>query len=107
MQSRNAMESEDHSKVGHTMPRPCAVEIHVRCYGGGSFELSCHRYVTPPAVASVYMGLGDNDRAFAWLEKAYQERSNYLAYLNVFPGVDSLRADPRFQDLVRRIGLTQ
>jgi serine/threonine-protein kinase len=70
-------------------------------------ELSRRRYVTPPAVASVYMGLGDNDRAFAWLEKAYQERSNYLAYLNVFPGVDSLRPDPRFQELVRRIGLTQ
>ncbi len=40
-----------------------------------------------------------------WLEKAYEERSNYLAYLKVFPIVDPLRSDPRFTDLVLRIGL--
>ena len=70
-------------------------------------ELSRRRYVTPPAVASVYMGLGDHDGAFAWLEKAYQERSNYMVYLKVFPGADPLRSDPRLDDLLRRIGLTK
>ena len=39
------------------------------------------------------------------LEKAYEERSNYVAYIKVFPIVDPLRSDPRFQDLVRRLGL--
>ena len=69
-------------------------------------ELDRRRYVTPAAVANVYIGLGNKDQAFVWLEKAYQERSNYLAYLKVFPLVDSLRSDPRFDDLLRRIGLT-
>jgi hypothetical protein len=68
-------------------------------------ELSQRRYVTPPALANVYIGLGDKDQAFFWLEKAYQERSYYLAFLKVFPGDDSLRSDPRFADLLRRMGL--
>ena len=69
-------------------------------------ELNRRRYVTPAAVASVYIGLGHKDQAFFWLEKAYQEHSYYMAYLKVFPLVDSLRSDPRFEDLLRRIGLT-
>jgi tetratricopeptide (TPR) repeat protein len=68
-------------------------------------ELNRHRYVTPPALANVYIGLGEKDQAFFWLEKAYQDRSNYLAYLKVFPGCDSLRSDRRFDDLLRRLGL--
>src|SRR5262245_57991239 len=68
-------------------------------------ELNRRRYVTPPALANVYIGLGDKDQAFFWLEKAYQDRSNYLAYLKVFPGCDSLRSDPRIDDLLRRMGL--
>jgi eukaryotic-like serine/threonine-protein kinase len=63
------------------------------------------RYVTPAALANVYIGLGDYDRAFVWLEKAYQERSGYIVWLKVFPIVDPLRSDPRFDDLVRRVGL--
>jgi eukaryotic-like serine/threonine-protein kinase len=68
-------------------------------------ELKNRRYVTPPALANVYIGLGNKDQAFYWLEKAYQERSNYMAYLKVFPCDDPLRSDPRFDDLLRRIGL--
>jgi len=70
-------------------------------------ELNKTRYVTPAALVNVYIGLGDKDQAFIWLEKAYQERSNYLAYLKVFPLIDPLRSDPRYADLVRRIGLPQ
>ncbi len=65
------------------------------------------RYVTPAALANVYIGLGDKDQSFVWLEKAYQERSNYIAYLKVYPIVDPLRSDPRFADLMRRAGLPQ
>jgi tetratricopeptide (TPR) repeat protein len=67
-------------------------------------KLNERRYVTPAALAYVYIGLGDKDQAFAWLEKAYQEHSNFLAYLKVVPVADPLRSDPRFADLVRRVG---
>jgi TolB-like protein/Tfp pilus assembly protein PilF len=52
-----------------------------------------------------YGGLGDKEQAFAWLEKAYQERRDLMIALNIDPLVDPLRSDPRFQDLVRRVGL--
>jgi hypothetical protein len=47
--------------------------------------------------------LGDHDQAFNWLEKAYQERSSVLAYLQVDPRLDPLRADPRYEALRRRL----
>ncbi|HKQ79526.1 MAG TPA: protein kinase [Blastocatellia bacterium] len=68
-------------------------------------ELNRRRYVTPVALVQVYIGLGDKDRAFDWLEKVYQERSNFMAFLKVIPMADPLRSDPRFDDLLRRIGL--
>jgi tetratricopeptide (TPR) repeat protein len=70
-------------------------------------ELNERRYVTPGALANVYIGLGDKDQAFVWLEKAYQERSYYMIWLKVWPIVDPLRSDARFGDLMRRVGLPQ
>jgi TolB-like protein/Tfp pilus assembly protein PilF len=70
-------------------------------------ELNRRRYVTPVALVQVYIGLGDKDRAIAWLEKAYQERSYFMAYLKVIPVADPLRSDPRFDDMLRRMGLPQ
>jgi len=67
--------------------------------------LSKHRYVPPSAFAFLHTGLGNTDQALEWLEKSYQERSNSLLYLKIDPMWDSLRPDPRFQDLLRRIGL--
>lgn len=61
-------------------------------------------YVSPYMIATVYAGLGDKDKAFEYLEKAYQERSSDLPYfLKADLRVDSLRSDPRFQDLMRRM----
>jgi len=68
-------------------------------------QLQKQRYVTPMALSYVYIGLGNKDQAFSWLEKGYQERSNHLAFFKVSPTVDSLRSDPRFADLLRRTGL--
>ena len=68
-------------------------------------ELNKTRYVTPAALVNVYLGLGDKEQAFVWLEKAYQERSNYIAYLKVFPILDPIRDDRRFADLVKKVGL--
>jgi tetratricopeptide (TPR) repeat protein len=62
-------------------------------------------YVPPGSFVIAYIGLGDNEQAFAWLEKAYKERSNLLQFVKVHPLFDPLRNDPRFEDLVRRIGL--
>jgi tetratricopeptide (TPR) repeat protein len=70
-------------------------------------EMSKKRYVSPYLIAVVYAGLGDKDQTFAWLEKAYQDRSFFLIWLNVEPRFDSLRDDSRFADVVRRVGLPQ
>ncbi|HEU5237154.1 MAG TPA: hypothetical protein VFU37_08440, partial [Pyrinomonadaceae bacterium] len=61
-------------------------------------------YSAPIRVGRIYIGLGDKDQAFAWLEKAYVDRSDYLTQLKMDPMVDSLRSDPRFMSLTQRIG---
>ncbi len=68
-------------------------------------EMSKQKYISPYLFAVVYDGLGDKEQTFAWLEKAYQDRSFWLIWLKVEPRFDSLRDDPRFVDLLRRIGL--
>ena len=68
--------------------------------------MSKRKYVSPVDIAIVYTGLGDRNSAFQWLERAYRERAMRIQEL---PDAtfDSLRADPRFRDLMRRIGLPQ
>jgi tetratricopeptide (TPR) repeat protein len=68
-------------------------------------EMSKRRYISPYLFAVVCVGLGDKEQTFAWLEKAYQDRSFFLIWLKVEPQFDSLRDDPRYKDLLRRIGL--
>jgi hypothetical protein len=53
----------------------------------------------------IHTGLGDNERALEWLAKAYEERTGGLLLLKVEPIFDSLRSDPRFVKLTRRLGL--
>lgn len=67
--------------------------------------LSRVTYVRPEVVAAVYVRLGDRDKAFEWLDKAYQARSPYLLALNVDRQWNPIRKDPRFAQLVRKIGL--
>lgn len=67
--------------------------------------LSAHRYVSPFYLALLYAGLGDHANALSLLEKGYDDRSNNMIFLNVYPQFDSLRSEPRFQDLRHRIGL--
>jgi TolB-like protein/Tfp pilus assembly protein PilF len=67
--------------------------------------LSKSVYVSPWCFALVYTGLGDKDRAFFWLEKAFSERSADLIALKVTPAYDSLRSDARFTDLLTRVGV--
>ena len=63
------------------------------------------RYIPPTYFGMLFAGLGDKDKAMTWLEKAYDDRADGLTWLNVEPMLDEVRNDPRFQDLIRRIGL--
>jgi pentatricopeptide repeat protein len=62
-------------------------------------------YIPAGAFVNAYLGLGDTDQAFYWLEQAYREQSNILQFLKTHPFFDPIRGDPRFADLVRRVGL--
>jgi len=62
-------------------------------------------YVASMDIAKVYAGLGDNDRAFEILEETFNNREPWIFGLKVAPGFDTIRDDPRFTDLLRRIGV--
>jgi TolB-like protein/Tfp pilus assembly protein PilF len=71
-------------------------------------RMSASRYVTPAAKGAVCLGLGDTDCYFRHLEKAFEERCNYVAYLSVEPSPKlyaAVRRDPRFQEMLRRLGM--
>jgi tetratricopeptide (TPR) repeat protein len=62
-------------------------------------------YVSPGELAILYAALGEREKAFASLEKAFSEHDLQLQYLGTDPAFDPLRSDPRFHDLLRRVGL--
>jgi TolB-like protein/DNA-binding winged helix-turn-helix (wHTH) protein/Flp pilus assembly protein TadD len=64
-------------------------------------------YVPAAPFVQAYVGLGNYDEAFAWFERAYQEKSNILQWIKVEPFPDAMRSDPRFADLIHRVGLDQ
>ncbi len=68
-------------------------------------EQSRHEHVSDYGFAMVYAGLGEKEQALAALQKAFDERDEYTPYINVDPFFDSLRHDPRFTDLLRRMNL--
>jgi hypothetical protein len=70
-------------------------------------ERAGHGYISPVAFGMIHLGLDDRDRVFEMMDRAYTERRGWLAYLTVNPMLDSLRADPRFHGMVRRMGLTR
>jgi predicted Zn-dependent protease len=64
--------------------------------------------VSPYLIATIYAGLGDKDKALELLEKARQQRSWDIAWqIKADPRIDNLRSDPRFQALLRRVGVSQ
>jgi TolB-like protein/DNA-binding winged helix-turn-helix (wHTH) protein/Tfp pilus assembly protein PilF len=98
---------------------PAVLGVLVRAYAHAGRRADAHRvlaelkrrqqkgYVPAAAFVNAYLGLGEHEQAFIWLEGAYQEHSIILQYLKVNPFFDPLRDDPRFKDLVRRVGLDQ
>ncbi len=69
-------------------------------------ERAKRQYVPPYDIALIYVGLGENDKAFAWLEKAYDDHSTEMIYFKVDPLLAPLHSDPRYQNLLRRMKLT-
>jgi tetratricopeptide (TPR) repeat protein len=69
-------------------------------------EMSKQRYVSPHCIAMIYAGLGDKDQAFEWLNKALEARSEHLTWLKVDARMNPLRSDPRFAEMMIRVGLT-
>jgi len=69
-------------------------------------EIQTRKYAAPFNLAMVYAGLGQKNETLEWLEKAYDDHSMWLIFVNTYPIFDFLRADARFQDLVRRMGFT-
>lgn len=67
--------------------------------------LATRRYIPPSYVALVYLGLGEKDQAFKWLQQGLRDRSEHMLYLGLEPLVDPLRSDPRFVSLVSKVGL--
>ncbi|MGA8013075.1 MAG: tetratricopeptide repeat protein [Candidatus Acidiferrales bacterium] len=101
--------------VSHHSPAATGVLIRAYAHAGRRRDAlrllaDLHRrrkegYVPSGAFVNAYLGLGENDQAFAWLEEAYKEQSNVLQFLKVHPFFDPIRGDPRFAELVRRVGL--
>jgi TolB-like protein len=67
-------------------------------------QIAAHRYVDAYLIALIYLGLGERELAFSYLDKAYAERSSSMPWLKVEPKFDVLRSDPRYLDLLRRVG---
>jgi tetratricopeptide (TPR) repeat protein len=91
------------------------VLAHAYAHGGRRAEAmrvlnELHRrrqrgYVPPAAFLNAYLGLGDTEEAFAWMERCAEERSNILQFLKVHPFMDAIRGDPRFAEYLHRAHL--
>jgi TolB-like protein/DNA-binding winged helix-turn-helix (wHTH) protein/Tfp pilus assembly protein PilF len=100
-------------ELSHSSPLTLSALAHAEALSGNHAaankllaqleELSKKQYVSPYYVAIVYLGLGKNDVAMNWLEKAYTDRSNGLVFLKVEPELDPLRANRRFVALQNRL----
>jgi Flp pilus assembly protein TadD len=68
-------------------------------------EMAQRKYISPYSIAIVHIGLDNKDEAFNWMEKLYQDCNDWLIWLRVGPEFDPLRSDPRFDSLLRRVGI--
>ena len=119
------LEVSEHDEAIRTLERaatmwnqnPAALGILARAYGRAGRHAEATRilrdltaraergYIPPAVFVNAYIGIGDLDRGIAWLERAYEERSNIIRFLKTHPLFDPIRNDPRFIELSRRVGL--
>jgi hypothetical protein len=117
---RQTVSPLDHRKAGFSgLNTPAGLSIQIQATGWrrlrhrGEAQHKKESYRStdffhwPAIIATAYGDLGEKDKAFAWLEKAYAEKSTFIAYLKPFPDFDSLRSDPRYKDLLKRMDLPQ
>jgi len=67
-------------------------------------DLRTRRYVDAYLIGEVYAGLGEKDKAFEWLNKAYEERAGQMIFLKIDPWIKNLRSDPRYKELLKKVG---
>jgi TolB-like protein/Flp pilus assembly protein TadD len=106
---------EKAASMSHRSPGPLGVLVYAYAHAGRREDAlrvlselerrNKHGYVPAAAFVNAYLGLGENERAFVWLEEAYKEQSNMLQFVKVHPYFDPIRSDPRFAELIRRVGL--
>jgi tetratricopeptide (TPR) repeat protein len=94
-----------HAGLGHVAVRRGRVQ-EARAILHELDERARQRYVSPVAQAQLYVTLGERDRAFEWMDKAFQDKRGWLAYLKIEPLLDGVREDPRFGRLLERMRLT-
>jgi len=94
--------SYTYGTLGYALARSGKLD-EAREIADGLERLREREYVSPVALATVHLGLGNNSRALDWAERAFEERRGWLAYLTVNPLVDPLRGEPRFEALVERM----
>ncbi len=70
-------------------------------------KLSTERYIPPSHIALIYNGLDERDETLAWLERGFEQRDPKMTFLKVEPKWNNLRSDPRFAELLRKVGLPQ
>jgi serine/threonine protein kinase/tetratricopeptide (TPR) repeat protein len=98
--------AEPHATIGYVYGR-MGRKADARKVIADLQEQSKKEYIASTNFARIYIGLGDKNQAFAWLEKGYQQRDFWLTFIKGDPTFDTLRSDPRLQDLLRRIHLAE
>jgi TolB-like protein/DNA-binding winged helix-turn-helix (wHTH) protein/Tfp pilus assembly protein PilF len=117
-QHREALaEFEKTREIAGDTPQVAACIAHALAVSGKKSEAraalaelerrAARQYVPPYDIAMIFAGLGEKEQAFAWLEKAYADHSSEMIYFKVEPMLTPLRSDPRYHDLLRRMGLAQ
>jgi len=83
------------------------VQAALREWADQEKALSERQYEDPGGVGFAYAAAGEKDEAFAWLEKGFQEKSEAMQYIKLAAWLDPVRSDPRYADLLKRMGLPQ
>ncbi len=92
------------AQLGHALAVAGEREEAIRVLGQLE-KMSASQYVNPFSVGLIHAGLGDLDQSFAWFDRAVEDRCEWISIMAVDPRLDGLRDDPRFQALLKRVGI--